>query len=164
MQSDWNWSSPAGTDVTARKFITAEQPGGKKALKVNFLQQIPYVQSCHSYGYTILSDKERTPVGLVHQSRKAIGHSQLHSLATFINFALGSKFTSPVVLQLILCVSPKIQQEPVQRLKLYCTVQQCPWGVWHRYAPFTSMKIPFFQYWPLINQFLWHPHCCYGPH
>lgn len=61
----------------------------------------------------------------------------------------------PVVLQLILCVSPKIQQEPIQRFN----------SVWEVSAIDMHLdKNTFFHYWPLLDPFplappllLWPP-------
>lgn len=102
MYSDWHRPSPAGSDSTQHlKSITAEEPDGGRPLKV--LQQIPLVPSCHSYGYMILSHwpKKMQSCCTGASSHQAIGHSQLHSIATFIQCVVGSKFTPPVVWQWI---------------------------------------------------------------
>lgn len=105
-KNKWTRSSPAGSDNTALKSTTAEEPDGEQAFKKSqVLSQIQnLVQSCHSYGSVFplfppprlqfnRCERQRIQscwIGAL--SHRAIGHSQLHSSwATFINFVLGLK-------------------------------------------------------------------------
>lgn len=79
-KNKWTRSSPAGSDNTALKSTTAEEPDGEQAFKKSqVLSQIQnLVQSCHSYGSVFLSfpplvysltdarDKECSRVGSEH--------------------------------------------------------------------------------------------------
>lgn len=87
---------PAGSDSTALKYITAEQPNGEQASKV--LQQIPHVQSCHSCGFVLpclpIQEIQETSnavvLGLVRQAIKQIVHSAAF-LSVIYTFCSGIK-------------------------------------------------------------------------